>query len=124
MEQFKGQKILVVEDNLISYKLIEAHLKKRNLHLIHAENGFEAIEAFRNHPDIQVVLMDIQLPEINCLEVTKKLCSMNPDIPVIATTANAFDEDRIACEKAGCKDFITKPISFPLLIELIKEYTH
>ena len=97
MSQFKGEKILVVEDNQISYKLIEAHLKRRNLHLIHAVDGEVAIEKFESNPDIKLVLMDIQLPSISGLEATVEIRKSNQEIPIIATTANVFDEDRLAC---------------------------
>ena len=122
MSQFKGEKILVVEDNNISYKLIEAHLGRKNLQLIHAVDGYEAIEKFQSTPDIELVLMDIQLPSISGLEVTRKIRRTNQEIPIIATTANVFDEDRIACEEAGCNHFISKPINFLDLLGLLKQY--
>ena len=122
MSQFKGEKILVVEDNHISYKLIEAHLGKKNLQLVHAVDGYDAIEKFESNPDIRLVLMDIQLPTISGLEVTREIRKTNQEVPVIATTANVFDEDRVACEEAGCNHFISKPINFSELLGLMKQY--
>ena len=122
MSEFKGEKILVVEDNNISYKLIEAHLGRKNLQLIHAIDGPEAIEKFQSTPDIELVLMDIQLPSISGLEVTKEIRKTNQVIPIVATTANVFDEDRLACEEAGCNHFISKPINFSELLGLMKQY--
>lgn len=120
--EFEGQIILVVEDNLISYKLIEAHLRRRNLQLIHAKDGQEAVELFRKEADLKLVLMDIQLPKLNGIQVTQIIRESDPDIPIIATTANVFDEDKEACEAAGCTGFVSKPINFPELFELLKEY--
>ena len=124
MSQFNGQKILVVEDNHISYKLIEAHLKGRNLQLIHATDGLAALDKYEHIPDIALVLMDIQLPKLNGLDVTRQIRKTNQDITIIATTANVFDEDKIACEEAGCTNFISKPIDFPELFELLTQYLH
>lgn len=120
--EFKGQKILVVEDNFISYKLIEAHLQRKNLFLLHAKDGFEAIEFFKKEKDIRLILMDIQLPKIDGLEVTRIIRETDQEVPVIATTANVFDEDRAACIDAGCTAFIAKPINFDELLDLLKEY--
>jgi len=124
MIEFEGQKLLVVEDNAISYKLIEAHLLRKNLKLVHATDGPEAIEKFKSNSDIELVLMDIQLPSMNGLEVTRFIREIHPDVPIIATTANAYDEDRLACEAAGCTNFVTKPINFSRLLDLLKEYLH
>jgi len=121
MSQFGGEKILVVEDNLISYKLIAAHLGRKNLELIHAVDGYEAIEKFESNADIKLILMDIQLPSISGLEVTREIRKTNKEIPIIATTANVFNEDKIACEEAGCNYFISKPIDFKELFEVMKQ---
>ena len=88
------------------------------------ENGYQAIEVFKAEEDIRVVLMDIQLPKLTGLEVTRMIRESDPDVPIIATTANVFDEDKEACEIAGCTDFITKPINFSELLDLLKEYLH
>lgn len=122
--EFDGQKIMVVEDNLMSYKLIEAHLQRKNLQLLHAVDGYQALELFRSDDDIRIILMDIQLPRLSGLEVTRLIRETDQDVPIIATTANAFDEDRIACKEAGCTNFITKPINFNELFDLLKEYLH
>ena len=119
---FNGHTILVVEDNLISYKLIEANLSRTNLSLIHASDGKEALDHFANNPGIDLVLMDIQLPVMNGLEVTEQMVQSRPDVPVIATTANTFNDDRQACLNAGCSEYITKPISFDLLFDVLHSH--
>lgn len=119
---FSGYTILVVEDNLISYKLIEANLSRTNLLLIHASDGKQALDYFTSNPGIDLVLMDIQLPVMNGLEVTEQMVQTRPDIPVIATTANTFNDDRQECLNAGCSEYITKPISFDLLLEVLHSH--
>jgi CheY-like chemotaxis protein len=122
MVVFGGQKILVVEDNFMSYKLIEAHCRRSNLEVLHAQDGFAAIDLYKSNPEIQVILMDIQLPGMNGLDVTRNIREFDKDVPIIAATANVFEDDRIACEEAGCTYYITKPINFPELFELLGEY--
>ncbi len=119
---FKGQKILVVEDNFMSYKLIEAHFRKYNLNILHAADGLSALEIFHAENDLALILMDLQLPGMNGLEVTKSIRKLDAVIPIIAATANVFEDDRLACTDAGCNDFITKPINFPGLFRLLEKY--
>ena len=117
---FQGRMVLVVEDNDISFKLYEAMLSQVNIKIIHASNGRQAIDSCRDIPGICLVLMDIQLPEINGLEATRQILSLNPELPVVATTANAFDEDETACLEAGCIAYMRKPIPFRRLFELMQ----
>jgi len=121
MNVFNGQKILVVEDNFISFKLLEAHFKRSNLSVLHASEGLKAIELFKEHPDLEVILMDIQLPGMSGLEVTKKIREMDSEIPIIAATANVFDDDRQACIEAGCTSFLSKPINFTELFDILEK---
>lgn len=116
---FRGKKILVVEDNPISFNLISAVLGQVNVNLIHAKNGKAAIEMCESNPDLDLVLMDIQLPGINGLQATREIKKFRPDLPVIATTANTFDEDRAASIEAGCSGYITKPLQFRKLFEMM-----
>lgn len=122
MSEFKGQKILVVEDNFMSYKLIEAYFSRINLGLVHASDGISALKLFKEDKDIALVLMDIQLPGMSGLEVTKSIRKFDEKIPIVAATANVFDDDRIACYEAGCTEYITKPIDFPGLFQLLEKH--
>jgi CheY-like chemotaxis protein len=122
MKKFKGGKILVVEDNIMSYKLFTAYFKNSNLELLHAEDGQEAVNAFKEHPDVDLILMDIQLPVLNGLEVTKQIRKLNSIVPIIATTANVFEDEKEACRTAGCNHFISKPINFIELFDVLDKY--
>jgi CheY-like chemotaxis protein len=121
MRVFNGQKILVVEDNFMSFKLLEAHFRRANLKIVHAADGLMALELFRKHPDVDLILMDIQLPGMSGIEATKAIREINTEVPIIAATANVFDDDKTACMDAGCNDFVTKPINFPSLLELLDQ---
>jgi CheY-like chemotaxis protein len=118
MKQLSGKNILVVEDNMISFKLMDAYLSRTGLHLVHAIDGKEAMKHFHSQK-FDLVLMDIQVPYHSGLELTRMMRESDPNLPIIATTANTFNEDREACLNAGCTDFITKPIYFPKLIDRI-----
>ena len=117
---FTGFLVLVVEDNTISFKLIEAMLSRVNLTLLHASDGQMAINLCRERADIDIVLMDIQLPILNGLEATRIIREFQPDLPILATTANAFSDDQAACMDAGCTGYVTKPIDFSKLFTLIE----
>ncbi len=119
---FTGKVVLVVEDNMISYKLISAVLSQVKVGIVHAANGRQAIELCANMDHYDLVLMDMQMPEMNGLEATKKIKLIRPGLPVIATTANTFDEDEIAFRNAGCDAFLSKPLQFRKLFELMQSF--
>ncbi len=119
---FSGKIILVVEDNLIAFKLISAVLTQVQAEVVHASNGRRAIELCETDGHYDLVLMDMQMPEVNGLEATRVIKQMRPDLVVVATTANAYEEDEIACRKAGCNAFITKPLKFQMLFELMQSF--
>lgn len=122
MEESSGtvKTILVAEDVESNYLLLKALLGK-TYHLVHAYNGQEAIEKFNEtHPDL--ILMDVKMPIMDGLEATKLIREQSTTIPIIALTAFAFDQDRIRVLEAGCNDFLTKPLSPPLLKETIEKY--
>lgn len=109
--------MLVVEDNQISFKLMLAVLSQVNVEVVHALNGRDAIELCSAGSQFDLVLMDMQMPEVNGLEATRIIKKEHPDLPVIATTANTYFEDEVACREAGCDAFMTKPLKFRQLFE-------
>ncbi len=125
-KQFKynwnNKTILIVEDDITSYLLFETILEKSNITIIHASNGLDAIETCKSNPKIDLILMDIQLPELDGYQTTMEIRKFLIDIPIIAQTAHALKEDKIKSMDAGCNDYITKPIDFKLLLPIIDEY--
>ena len=116
-----GMTILVVEDEEINFLYLNEILKNR-AHVIRAVNGADALEAVRKHPEIEMILMDIKLPDINGLELTKRIKSMNSRIKVIAQTAYALSGDRESVIAAGCSGYISKPVNRDELLNLILAY--
>jgi PAS domain S-box-containing protein len=105
-----GVKILLVEDNEINQKLIVKTLEKIGAKVNIVINGQLAVdEVYENNYDL--ILMDYQLPIMDGVTATKKIREFNNDIPIVALTANAFEEDRRECLLAGMNEFLAKPIS-------------
>jgi signal transduction histidine kinase/CheY-like chemotaxis protein len=120
--QVKKLKILVVEDDEISHSLLTRMIQNISKKVLHAITGVKAVEACHKNPDLDLVLMDIRMPEMNGLEATQQIRKFNTDVIIIAQTAYGFSSD---CEKAleaGCNDYITKPFNKTLLYELIKKH--
>ena len=119
---FSDKLVLVVEDNEISYKLIQAVLTQVKTNIIRASNGKEAIEACRTDTHYDLILMDMQMPEVDGLEATRRIKQIRPHLPIVATTANTFDENYIACKEAGCDGFLTKPLQFRKMFEMMQSF--
>ena len=119
---FEPLKILLVEDDDISVFYISTVIKKISREVLYAKNGIEAIELCKNNPDIDLVLMDIQMPRLNGYEATKQIRQFNKDIIIIAQTAFGLKEDKAKAIEAGCTDYISKPINSLSLLVLIQKH--
>ena len=121
-KNWNNKKILIVEDLDYNFELIEAALQKTNAKVIRAKDGKEAIEIYRKNESIDVILMDIRMPVMNGYDATREIKKMNCNIPIIAQTAYAFGEEKELSYRAGCDDFISKPIDKKLLLDLIEKH--
>ncbi len=119
---FKGKTVLIVEDTLANMQFLHEVLIPTGVNLKSAETGTKAMEQFASHPEIDLVLMDIRLPDSNGFELTKRMLNEKPDLKVIAQTAYATSEDMQKCIEAGCIDFIPKPIDRNALYELLENH--
>ena len=114
--------VLIVEDDTINFKVIEAMLRNTKINAIRADNGLKAIEQVQLNPQIDLVLMDVHLPEMSGLDATNRILGINSKLPIIAQTANAMSEDKDKCLDAGCVDYISKPIDMSDLFSKISKY--
>ena len=114
------KKVLVVEDIQSNFFLVSSILKNK-CQLLHAPNGLEAVEIVRTQ-SVDLVLMDIKMPVMDGRTATSEIRKFNAEIPIIALTAHAFDADRVAALKAGCDDYLVKPINGAKLMQTLKEY--
>lgn len=120
--QIEKLKILIAEDNKTAEKYLETVLKKISKEILFAKTGIETIDTFSQNPDIDLVLMDIQMPEMSGYEATQKIRELNKDVIIIAQTAYALPGDRKKAIAAGCNDYISKPIKKDKLMEIIAKY--
>jgi PAS domain S-box-containing protein len=118
---WEGKVFLIAEDDKFSYKFLESFLKQTKAEVMHAIDGKQAIDICRNN-SIDLVLMDIQMPEMNGLQATEEIKKFNKSLPVIAQTANAINEEKQKCFEAGCDDFITKPVNITELYSKIDKW--
>ena len=120
--KLKGKKVLLVEDNAENKEIIFDLLQDYNLELSHAITGERAIQIIKNETLPDLVLMDLKLPGINGYETTRVIKTLAPNIPVIAQSANVFEEQIQQCYEAGCVSFIPKPINLNTLITEMEKY--
>jgi CheY-like chemotaxis protein len=121
---WQDQKILLVEDDEISFKYLQKILNKTGLQIIRAVSGYDAVSICDRHRDISLVLMDIQLPGMNGYQATQRIREICPNLPIIAQTAHALPEDKQKSMDAGCNDYISKPIKRQLLLAKIDNILH
>lgn len=114
-------KILVAEDDEDSYFLIESALKEPSYELIWTTTGTETIELCKQHPDLDIILMDIKMPIMDGFKATRKIREFNKKVIIIAQTAYALSGDREKALAAGCNDYLAKPVNMGRLIALVNE---
>jgi CheY-like chemotaxis protein len=113
----KGRKILIVEDDVLSRLYLNKILEKTGVILLNAGDGNEAIDIVLNNPDIDIILMDIQLPVMDGYKSTRKIREFRENIIIIAQTAYGLLGDKEKIIDAGFNDYIVKPIFSQDLIE-------
>lgn len=125
---FSGKRLLLVDDNPLNQEIAQEILKEAGFLVETAENGQQAVEAVRKaRPDwFQAVLMDVQMPLMDGYEATRAIRALDDParsrVPIIAMTANAFEEDKRAAREAGMDDHVGKPIDVPALLEILRRF--
>ncbi|MFP4621668.1 MAG: response regulator [Bacteroidales bacterium] len=119
---WNGKNILLVEDDPVSMEYFKEVLAPTRVGILVAENGEQALKQFGGDVSPDLVLMDIQLPDISGLEVTREMKRVKPQIPIIAQTAHAMTEDREKCIRAGADEYISKPIAIDDLLVIINRF--
>lgn len=119
---WSNKTILLVEDYHANVLVFKEYLEDKQVNMIHASDGTTALQLFQNHQEIDLILMDLRLPDINGFDLVRKIKSVRKDIVIIAQTASVTEEDRLRSFKVGCSDFISKPIAREKLIEVLRKY--
>ena len=115
-------KILIAEDDEVSEMLLDITVENFSKEILTARTGIEAVELCYNNPDIDLVLMDIQMPLMNGYEATRHIRQFNKNVVIIAQTAYGLSGERERAIESGCNDYIAKPINKTELLMLIKKY--
>jgi len=121
-ENLKGISILSVEDNNINQMIIVQILKKYEINVITASNGQEAIDKMKQPNNVKLILMDVRMPIMDGLAATQQIRQFNTEIPIIALSANAFNEDIKKSYKVGMNYHLSKPIDTKKLLSTIQKF--
>ncbi len=121
-----NKNVLVVDDDVRNLFALTTAFEKYNIHTITAESGQDAINILSENNDIDMVLMDIMMPEMDGYETTQKIRRehKNSNLPIIAVTAKAMKGDREKCIEAGASDYITKPVKIDQLLSLMRVWLY
>jgi CheY-like chemotaxis protein/signal transduction histidine kinase/HAMP domain-containing protein len=121
-----GKKVLIVDDDMRNIFAMTSFLERYNMEILSTESGAEAIELIKTDPAIDVVLMDIMMPDLDGYETMRRIRSIEEfaDLPMIALTAKAMKGDREKCIEAGASDYIAKPVDTEHLLSLLRIWLH
>jgi HAMP domain-containing protein/signal transduction histidine kinase/CheY-like chemotaxis protein len=121
-----GKKVLIVDDDIRNIFALASILEWRNMVIVSAETGRDAIRILQEEPDVDIVLMDIMMPEmdgIDTMRAIRKLSQFN-SLPIIAVTAKAMKGDREKCIEAGAWDYLSKPVDTDQLLSVLRAWLH
>ncbi len=119
---WEGKSILIAEDEQINFIYLQEILKNTGAKIIHAPNGEDAIQICKVTPSINLVLMDIKMPDVSGYVATREIKKERPSLPIIAQTAYAMEEEKIRCLEAGCDEYMAKPLDRKKLLSLIHKF--
>jgi signal transduction histidine kinase/HAMP domain-containing protein/DNA-binding response OmpR family regulator len=119
-----GKRVLIVDDDIRNIFALTSVLEEQQMLTVAAETGHDAVKALQAHPDVDVVLMDIMMPELDGLETTRQI-RRDPrfrNVPIIAVTAKAMKGDREKCIEAGAWDYLSKPVDPEELVAMLRAW--
>jgi hypothetical protein len=123
---FRGKKVLIVDDDVRNVFALTSALEASGMDVIFAENGRAGIDTLRANPEVDVVLMDIMMPELDGYEAMREIRDMPEfaDLPIISLTAKAMKGDRERSIESGASDYITKPVDTDQLLSLMRVWLY
>jgi PAS domain S-box-containing protein len=122
MDHFRKLKVLIAEDDEISEKLMDLNVQSFSKEIINVRTGVEAVDMCKKNRDIDLVFMDIMMPQMNGYEATRQIRQFNHDVVIIAQTAYGLTGDREKAMEAGCNDYIAKPVNREALLVLTQKH--
>jgi CheY-like chemotaxis protein len=123
---FQDKKVLIVDDDVRNVYALTSALEGKGMEVLFAENGREGVDTLSEHPEVDLVLMDVMMPELDGYEATRLIRADErfAKLPVIALTAKAMKGDRDQCIAAGASDYITKPVDVDQLLSLMRVWLY
>jgi CheY-like chemotaxis protein len=118
----ENKKLLIVEDDDMSYLYLNQLLVLTKGAFVREKSGLDALEQFRHNPGFDLILMDIQLPDMDGKQVTREIRNINKAIPIIAQTADKSPQEKEMAMEAGCTELITKPYTMEELFAVIERH--
>jgi CheY-like chemotaxis protein len=121
-----GRKVLIVDDDVRNIFALTTFLERSEMQVLFADSGREGISTLQDMPDIDVVLMDVMMPEMDGYETMRSIRENNRfrSLPIIAVTAKAMKGDREKCIEAGASDYIAKPVDMDQLLSLLRVWLY
>ncbi|MEA2041977.1 MAG: two-component regulator propeller domain-containing protein [Bacteroidota bacterium] len=117
-----NKEILIVEDDLMNLLFLKTFLSKLNFNVYVAQNGMEAVNLYKKHPEITLILMDIKMPVMDGYKAVEKIRTFDKNVSIVAQTAYAFDYQKEKILERGFDDYIKKPIDINILRQLLSKY--
>lgn len=119
---WKNKTILIAEDTEMNYLFLVEALKQTNVDILRAKDGEEAIDIFKKNDQIDLILMDINMPKLDGFETTRRIKEIKKDIPILAQTALNLEDAKDKAAEVGCDDFILKPIKLNVFLSKLDSY--
>ena len=119
---FRGKRILIVDDDIRNVFALTSALEMRGMKVLYAENGREGIAKLRENPDVDLVLLDVMMPEMDGYEAMRRIRADEAykNLPMIALTAKAMEGDREKSLASGASDYVTKPVDIDRLLSTMR----
>ncbi|BDX38524.1 hypothetical protein CYCD_18790 [Tenuifilaceae bacterium CYCD] len=119
--KLSGIKVLIAEDDPNSLYYLKTVLQNVGVTCKEALNGREAVNIFLKNPEIDLIIMDLKMPELSGFDAIKEIRKVKPKIPILVQTAHVFNDEKVLCRALGCDNFISKPVDIELLLSHITQ---
>ena len=121
-----GRKVLIVDDDMRNIFALSAVLEEHDMVIASADNGRDAIRTLQNDPGVEIVLMDIMMPEMDGMETMREVRKVPrlKNLPIVAVTAKAMKGDREKCIEAGAWDYLSKPVDSEQMLAVLRAWLH
>jgi CheY-like chemotaxis protein len=121
-----GRHVLIVDDDMRNIFALSAALEEHDMQVRAADNGHDAIAILQEDTDIEIVLMDIMMPELDGMETIREIRKVPrlKNLPIVAVTAKAMKGDREKCIEAGAWDYLSKPVDIPQVLAVLRAWLH